>query len=91
MNARERKKLLHNFLKLIENGELNEKCFDELVEKLAIQHKKGDGAVIELLDKLDRIHRTTKKGRGKIAAIRMVVEEFIAKVIAETINRRWMS
>ena len=87
MNSRQKRKLLRGFLKLIETRGLNEKCYDEVVQILASQFEKRDGAVIELLDKLSRIYKTPERKNNKLKAAGVVIEEFIVKVIAEIVIR----
>ena len=87
MNARRKRKLLRSFLSLIENRELNEKDYAELIQKLEKEYKKRDGAVEVLIEKLSKIYKKPDKRNNKIKAIRIAVEEFSAKVIAETITR----
>jgi len=87
VNARQKKKLLRRFLNLIGNHELNEKDYDELVQKLETELEKRDGAVIELMEKLNKIYKNSNRRNNKIKAAGIVIEEFIAKIIAETITR----
>ena len=87
MNARRKQKLLRDFLKLIENRKLNEKDYEELIQKLGTEVKKGDGAANKLNVELSKIYMNPNRRNSKIKAVGIVIEEFSAKVIAETITR----
>lgn len=87
MNSRQKKKLLRCFLNLVETGELDETFYEELVDKLAIQVERGDGAVIELLYKMNKIYETSKTRNERMKAVGTVIQEFIVKVLAEYITR----
>ena len=87
MNSRQRRKLLRRFLNLIEDVELDETFYEELVSKLTIQVERGDGAAIELLNRIHRIHKTSKTRNKKMEAIGTVIKEFIVQVIAEYMTR----
>lgn len=86
MNARRKRKLLLDVFSLIENRELTENDYTEIVQKLEREFKKGDVAVKVLRDRLSKIYKNPNK-RNKIKAVRIAIEEFFVKVIAETIIR----
>jgi hypothetical protein len=83
MKTRSRIKLLHSFLGLIEKDELSEKDFSELLDKLNILAKKKDRRVVEFLNDLNNVNRVHKAKKDKMKAVGIIVEEFIAKVVAE--------
>jgi hypothetical protein len=83
----QRRRLLRRFMKLIENSKLTEKDYSELLQKLAVQAEKGDGAVVGMMEELKRIHNTVESRSKRMKAIGIAIEEFIAKVIAEAIWR----
>jgi len=87
MNARRKRRLLRTFLQLVERGELEQPHWDEVCHKLETQVNKGDRDIIELVQKMRRISRTSQIRQGKTEAVLIVLEEFIVKVIAETIRR----
>lgn len=74
-------------MKLIEKGKLTEKEYNELLLKLAIQFKYKDEAVFFMSGSMKSIKDSIKSKKEKMKAIGLVVEEFVAKIIAETIVR----
>ena len=87
MNTRRKRRLLRAFLQLVEDGELEQPYWDELCDKLETQANKGDRDIIEILQKMRSIFETSQIRQGKMKAVIIVLEEFIVKVIAETIRR----
>lgn len=89
MKNRKEKRQFRGFLKLISDGKLTESDWEEVFCRLRTLASTGDRLSIELVSKLDSISETVSTPSERMRAVRIVGEEFIAKVMAEAAVRFW--